>query len=808
MDWSPGPDHDSLQSPQWEDTCVPYHKSQVGLGLHATSLRSLRTLPSSSPHSRTYRLTSQLPYSLLRRFDRTETLGGFCGGKLIGHTGCVNALSWSSNGELLASGSDDTRVLLWKVGGRGDHPHADLPEDASDSEDEEENGGLEQDGTTGHIRMPRRARRSILASIRSRERRSEKLAARPGNNDAGINHQLVTPVSPTTQHTSLQMGLQHQISTGHRANIFSVKFAPASGNARLFTAAGDAQVRVFDLSRYSAVSNQRAVPDGREWTAWNEEGADPESSSSCCVRVYRCHRSRAKRIATEASPDTFLSASEDGTVRQMDLRVPHSCSRSRDAPYMRFGNYMRGGAGGGDGSSGCPRPLCMHEHMDLYSLSVSKLEPHLFVVAGTSEYAYLHDRRMVRTLIQRDWGHVPAPRDEDGAGALTQVVRKFGLPGAAQTGKRSATMSGAADEDTGEEDADGWDERMEALRRDSGGARASRAEHITAAKISENRSAELLCSYSELGIFRYNLKSGDVERAYLHPPSPAPAAKKKEAGLVSAAVQALREEEEEETMQQIERRQQRLVREGSAASRSSGSSDGSTVESALARRAERRAEHLRAREEIHPNESPTSRQWWMNRLEQDGYFDSDIDPSDADEDDDDEDEDDEEDSDYSDYSSAGRVRGGPGPEAPLVRPMRRFTGHRNVQTVKDVNWAGPNDEWVVSGSDDGNWFAWDADTGEIVGIWKGDGAVVNVLQPHPYLPVSGDPRRCRWRMTIASRTPLTPIPHPHTQAIAISGIDNSVKVFSPVGMTQRRKTSVLADEDEIVERNTRGGAAE
>lgn len=34
-------------------------------------------------------------------------------GKLEGHTGCVNCLEWSSNGRLLASGSDDGRVIIW-----------------------------------------------------------------------------------------------------------------------------------------------------------------------------------------------------------------------------------------------------------------------------------------------------------------------------------------------------------------------------------------------------------------------------------------------------------------------------------------------------------------------------------------------------------------------------------------------------------------------------------------------------------------------------------------------------------------------
>ena len=33
--------------------------------------------------------------------------------QLHGHEGCVNCIQWSENGELLASGSDDVRVIVW-----------------------------------------------------------------------------------------------------------------------------------------------------------------------------------------------------------------------------------------------------------------------------------------------------------------------------------------------------------------------------------------------------------------------------------------------------------------------------------------------------------------------------------------------------------------------------------------------------------------------------------------------------------------------------------------------------------------------
>lgn len=64
-----------------------------------------------------------------------------------------------------------------------------------------------------------------------------------------------------------------------------------------------------------------------------------------------------------------------------------------------------------------------------------------------------------------------------------------------------------------------------------------------------------------------------------------------------------------------------------------------------------------------------------------------------------------------------------------------------------MNFLGPYDEFVVSGSDDGNFFIWDKATGKLHGIYEGDGSVVNVVEGHPHLPL-----------------------------VAVSGIDTTVKV--------------------------------
>ncbi|KAG2348948.1 WD40 repeat-like protein [Suillus weaverae] len=87
---------------------------------------------------------------------------------------------------------------------------------------------------------------------------------------------------------------------------------------------------------------------------------------------------------------------------------------------------------------------------------------------------------------------------------------------------------------------------------------------------------------------------------------------------------------------------------------------------------------------------------------------------------------------------------------PVVYPCARFTGHCNIETVKDANFLGPHDEFVTSGSDDGNFFIWRKSTGELVDILEGDQHVVNVIESHPHLPL-----------------------------VAVSGIDTTVKLFAP-----------------------------
>jgi len=135
--------------------------------------------------------------------------------------------------------------------------------------------------------------------------------------------------------------------------------------------------------------------------------------------------------------------------------------------------------------------------------------------------------------------------------------------------------------------------------------------------------------------------------------------------------------------------------------------------------------------------------------------DDDVDADDVGEDEENDDEDSGDEGDF--WFRQRRTRRGPvEPDAPIWKHQKVYRGHCNVRTVKDVNFFGRNDEYVVSGSDCGHLFIWDKKTTELVQLLKGDDETTNVAVGHPYEPL-----------------------------LAVSGIDYTVKLFSPDQELQR-----------------------
>lgn len=104
---------------------------------------------------------------------------------------------------------------------------------------------------------------------------------------------------------------------------------------------------------------------------------------------------------------------------------------------------------------------------------------------------------------------------------------------------------------------------------------------------------------------------------------------------------------------------------------------------------------------------------------------------------------------------------------------KRFVGHCNTTTdIKEANYFGYDGQFIVAGSDDGNFFIWERATGKIRSVYKADSAIVNCVQPHPDVCL-----------------------------LATSGIDHDVKLWSPMAEILEERTNFVSYIDGSVEAN-------
>ncbi|KAF5363243.1 hypothetical protein D9756_000420 [Leucocoprinus leucothites] len=523
--------------------------------LSSRSLSSLKSsLPSTSrvEHNRNLHLSQFLHQPL----DRINVLGNDDG--TYGHTGCVNALSWAHNGEILMSGGDDTTVRLWRM-------------DSSDTEQE----------------YP-----FVCRSV---------------------------------------------IHTGHTGNIFNAQLLPYSSH--LITVAADKQIRVSDIN----MATNNGAQDSLETHYTTKQSVK---------KVLRCHDDRVKRVVTEDSPALFLTVSEDGSVRQHDLRKPHNCRQNT-----------------------CPTPLVKLSH-EASTVSLSTLTPYQFVVAGEAPYGYLFDRRNVGRRIEEEWG-VPPSTDE-----ITTCVRRFGRPPSTDKKKR--------------------------FPRD----------HITGSRMSNYNGHEILLSYNGDASYLFSTLDEPTES----PPS---------STFTSSSTTP--------KAKQSKLSQSRVPQRFSSLSTVPDLAEPQPNLDCRPDTGTPTAQDHDAREELEDDPDEKNEESSEDEIEEE---------------------------------EALEMENNYRPGVPTVQPRKRFAGARNVETVKDVNFIGPNDELVVSGSDDGNFFVWDKPTARLHGIYEGDGSVVNVIEGHPSLPL-----------------------------VAVSGIDTTVKLFAPAGGISQ--FSRLGNADQILQANAR-----
>ncbi|KAF3776640.1 WD and tetratricopeptide repeats protein 1 [Nymphaea thermarum] len=173
------------------------------------------------------------------------------------------------------------------------------------------------------------------------------------------------------------------IGTGHSANIFCTKFVPATCDELVVSGAGDAEVRLFRVSRLSGSSLNTCEPSA----------------------LFRCHSRRVKKLAVEdGNPNVVWSASEDGTLRQHDFREGVSCPPDGSS-HQECRNILL------DLRSGAKRSLADNPRhcLGLKSCDISPTRPHQLLIGGSDAFGRLYDRRMLPPLSSSEKRLKPPP---------------------------------------------------------------------------------------------------------------------------------------------------------------------------------------------------------------------------------------------------------------------------------------------------------------------------------------------------------------------------------------------------------------
>ncbi|KAH3743042.1 DDB1- and CUL4-associated factor 8 [Pelomyxa schiedti] len=439
-----------------------------------------------------------------------------------------------------------------------------------------------------------------------------------------------------------------QTLQGHTSNVFAGVFVPHKCDKEIVSAGNDSDIRLFDCI-------------GRVCT------------------VYRHHVKKVLRLTVNPMmPDTFLSCSADGTIRQIDIRVPYANSVHH--------TFIEGDPTADPENAVMPQAFGGGRIANIPGVSVHSTKTLVLNYRRQRSGSRLHS---VPVLFSVDWhpydGHHFIVGSEDG------YVRLFDMRYIHEYSPQSCIRQYKNSTDNGFE--------------------------VTGCVF--NRSGDEIVStclydhiYSyETGSLDYTMKVSIILYSIPKvPPTHCNNLLEPHAvvgGVASYLVDHMSEYAEE-----------------SAPTRNSNAESPNSTSQPESVNAQLRSNSSSPTEEESDDAQPNALSVLMSLLQEEGYI-SNLTEESSEE---------EEATDQPDEpsSSAAPTPTPPIPERASQPRKQVFKGHYSANTIKAVNFYGPDSEFIMSGSDDHRIFIWDKETGELLNILEGHEGIVNCIVSHPW----------------------------------------------------------------------------
>lgn len=552
---------------------------------------------------------------------------------------------------------------------------------------------------------------------------------------SGSDDQHIVISSPFTGQTLFQ----HK--TTHRANIFSARFLPQSGNREIVSCSGDGIVLYTELK---------------------DVALEPAEAHERNLNYFNCHSNGTtyEVLTVPTEPKSFMSCGEDGTVRLFDLRKMTRCLKTC-----------------------CKDNILILSPSAVTAMTLSPISMNYIALGSSDSHVRIYDRRFLKMV---DCNSPGSPNDRH-----TVPVKMFTNPSMEKRSFRVTSIAYSQDES--ELLVNYSSDHLYLFDVTKEGIEVSAAQASSSAEKGKRGSKTQHSIDSPPPVRRLRLRGDWSDTGPEARPAREMASRVFGAGQARPQLQATIMHRMTEVLSRMLADPRTRIglthtneltndsdlanvvddfRSFASSSSSSGGVGGGDEEGGREGSGEPQPSTSGARPRT-PRQSEGDATRVGNGRERD------------------EDEDDDDDDDYDDENggtnkSNQRNKAGSREDSEYEAELkalkdleakasnydyviRKFVGHRNARTmIKEATFWG--NDYIMSGSDCGHVFTWERATGRLVMLMEADQHVVNCVQPHPTLPL-----------------------------LATSGIDYDIKVWSPMDTEKVRFDQDTAND--LMERN-------